>query len=121
ERRLRLLGREPDELFLSRRFGEGAQVDEPELEPAWGGDRLQGLAVADDEEGAQRFVAADDLFEAALERALVQREGKRQADVDVVERAPRRQLIQKPQPLLRKRQHARLAVCGATGYPRNLI
>ena len=59
------------------------------------------------EDRAQRLVPPDDLAQRALQRRRVQRARQAQRDGDVVDRAPRLQLVQEPEPLLRERERQR--------------
>ena len=58
------------------------------------------------EAGAQRLVAADDLRQGALQRLRVQPAAQAQGGGQVVGAAPRLQLVDEPQPLLRERERA---------------
>src|SRR2546430_1477326 len=66
-------------------------------------DDLHWAPINGDESSAQGLMAPDDLVEALLERRDVELTGHVHGGGDVVGRTLRRQLMQKPEPLLRKR------------------
>jgi hypothetical protein len=67
------------------------------------GDRLDRLAVLDGEDGAQRFVAADDLGQAARQHRRVERAVEAHGHGDVEERGVGSELLRVPDPPLVER------------------
>ncbi len=85
-------------------LGHLAEVNQWQIESRFDCYALYGLALLFGESSAKGFVAPEDLVEALLECSEIKRAGDVQSNRDIIERAARFPLIQKPQPLLRKRK-----------------
>ncbi len=100
----RLRQSEATELPLPYRTRQGAEVDLGNHESNLGRDLLLCLSVLRDETGAQHFVAADDLLESTFDGGPRQPAREPQGRGDVVLRILGRQLVEKPEALLGKRE-----------------
>ncbi len=80
----------------------GAEIGDGEIGGDVLVDHLDGPAVAEREGGAQDLVPADDLAEGAGHRGDVEGAGDARRRGHVVERAPRLELIEEPEALLRE-------------------
>ena len=85
--------------FASRNVRE---IGARQLESLERQDVLRGHTAVIDEDGAQRLVAADDFLERAAEHVEIERAFDVEDERTVVVRESRRQLIEKPQALLRE-------------------
>ena len=99
-----LHGREPEQLRLAPVLARRAEVDAHQRVQPRGMHDLDGTRLRGLEGRPQRFVAAHDLIEAALERLRVQLALEPEGEVHVVDRPPGLQLVEEPEPLLRVRQ-----------------
>ena len=83
------------------------EIDAPQLEGARSCHHLHGLTIAHRERRAQRVMPCQRLLQSAAQRVDVQLAPQLDERGNVVRRLRRRQLIEKPQPLLAKRQRQR--------------
>ena len=104
ERPQRLAAHHPLELRLARRLGQRRQVHQGHRDLRWRLDDLHRLAVDRGVAGAQDLVAADHRRHGAAQRRPVQEAPQAEAAGDVVGMAPRLELVEEPQALLRKGQ-----------------
>ncbi len=100
ERRRRFRIRDPRRLLLAGGFVEPAQVRDRQRHVELGEDDLLRLPVDVPERRPEDLVAAHDLVDAAGERVDVERHGEAETDVQVVERATGRELIEEPEAAL---------------------
>ena len=94
-------------LFLRRQV---AQIHEGQLWIAGCGNKLDGAVFADREGGAEHLVAADDFGQARGQRGHVQRASQRERAGHVECGTGTVVLVEKPQPLLGKRQRPHLGL-----------
>ncbi|VWC38268.1 hypothetical protein BUB20358_06783 [Burkholderia ubonensis] len=104
ERARRLVDREPLRGRRALARGQRGQVGQRERQRDGRLDDLHRVAVLDVEMRAQRLVPREQRRQRALERILGERAAPRHDVVHVVDRLPRLQLLEEPQPLLRERQ-----------------
>ncbi len=102
---LRLGRRQAPQLRLALRGGEGAQVLHRDGRGPGRADHLHRLAVAGArEDGAERLVPLHQHLQRALQRLHPHRAAHPQREGHVVDGAPRLQLVDEPQSLLRERE-----------------
>ena len=91
---------QPHRFALGRFARQMSQVDHRQWQIERWRDHLQGHAVFGPERRPQRFVAPDDLVDAAVQRLDIHLEGQTHRFEDVVGRRSRNQLFDEPEPLL---------------------
>ena len=114
----RLLLGHPPPLTLALAPRQRAEVDDRQRHLAPRLDALHGPAPAQVKAGAQRLVPAHYLLKAAPQRTLVEAAPQTDDAGDVVGRVVRRQLLDEPQPLLRKRRGQLLSAVAPGGGAR---
>src|SRR5262245_24338034 len=112
ERALHLPDGDPMYLVVNEGRVHGRDVHAAQPHGPVVGHSLNWLLVLERKEGAQDFMPANDLRQAALDDRLIDRTEKRNDGGDVVGRLTRREPVQEPQPLLAERK--RSGVIGTT-------
>jgi hypothetical protein len=113
KRRLRLLMNQVLNYVVTFRLGEVRNVDD--LQVKWFGrrDYLNNLVIDDIERCPQSFVTPNDLAERSLQRHCIEFALQQDGAHKVVSRTAGLELIEEPEPLLRKRQRSHSALIAA--------